>query len=453
MSLLFTVIAAPLLAAIVVPLALIFVFKYIEAGFAIAGLLMALEMLTRGSLSINLAINLYPEDFGYALIALAAALRIAFVRPMTGISWIWGAFGGVLLLSFSSGFGTYGSAAGVQFREYFYAWTAAFYAMTFRVDSKAIYRIFLGLVWLAVWIEVCACLQWLAVFSGSSFLVNYADTSDPGALRVIKSAEALILANAVIFTLFYQQSSGLLNYLRSLNLIWIPSLIVLQHRSVWLAALAGAAKAFRIRRTGRVHVKPVHVLLVATAIAAMFVVALVAGRGAATIASTVGESARRGVALEDTASWRLKGWREMFEKWRGGGPTVLAIGFPFGSDRMRFIETNNFATQGTSVQAHNAYVQTLYNCGIIGVGLFLSFIANLSLKLKSLVDRGICRSSCNALAAITVCQGVYYIFYGIEPLQIFFLGVSHAYVIGATSALTVSSKPSLRQEQNNGYYL
>jgi hypothetical protein len=413
-------------AAALIPFLVLAIYRRVEAGLALLAVLVVLQMSLRESMSLSLGINLYPEDLVYALIAGAAALRCAMSRPGVRISGIWLAFGLVLFLSFGIGATRYGTVAGVQFRGYFYAWTAAFYAMTFRFDAAILRRTLSGLVWLAVWVEVAACLQWFSRATGVQILAAYREATNADALRVIGAEEALFLADATILTLCFVELGGAMRRLKVMRFAWIPSLITLQHRSVWLATAAGIAAALGMQRGARRY-SPVQAALIACAAAGVLVVAMVSGRGLTQVADAVGESARRGVMLEDTASWRINGWQQMLAKWSAGGIDVLAIGFPFGSDTSRYAKAGG-ATIKIEVAAHNAFIQTLYNSGILGLGLLLAFAAQLIASLLKLARVEACRLQCQALLALIACQLVFYVAYGIIPMQMFLLGVAYAFV-------------------------
>jgi len=417
---------ASFLAAASVPMLTLLIFRHVEAGLCLLALPLVLKMSLGESPSFTLGINMYPEDIVYFLLTVVAGLRLAFVQPGVRISWIWLAFGVVLFVLFGLGAASFGTRAGVDFRTYFYAWGASFYAMTFRFDAGTFRRTLSGIVWLGVWAELAACLQWSAPFTGISLLAADVDSTNAGTLRVINSGEALLLANAVILTLYFSQIGGAVRYMRSLNLLWIPSVLLLQHRSVWLAAMGGIVIAIVLQRRNRFLFNPAQIVLGAIA-ATVFVAVMLSGRGMEPVASAVGESARRGVMMEDTAAWRLSGWQQLLKKWSSGGPAVLAIGFPFGSEKTRYDKFGR-TTVASGVQAHNAYVQTLYNGGVVGLGLFLAFVAHLAWSLKKLSHAESCRNSCYALLALLACQLVYYIAYGIEPLQVFLLGVAYGYV-------------------------
>jgi hypothetical protein len=413
--------------ALLLPFIVLGIYRHVEGGLVVMCLVVFLEMAFRQPLGINMGISLYPGDFAAGLITLAAAARIAFARPLVRPSWTWIGFGIVLMLSFVLGAGRFGTAAGVQYRGYYYSWIGALYAMTFRYDAAVVRRSLTVVLALAAWVELAVLLQFLARATGIVLIAPLIDVGDPDTLRVIRAEEAIFIADAIIITVFFAPLGRVVGYLRSLNWLWIPSLIVLQHRSVWLAAMGGIATAMGLQRGQRMRLQPARVALGASMVAVILVAALFSGRGAATLASALGESARRGVMLEDTASWRMDGWRQLLDRWSSGGPDVIAVGLPFGSDMSRYIKFGA-AEVRVAVAAHNAYIQTLYNSGVIGLGLFLVFVAHLVVALLRLSKVEACRMPCNALLALLACQLLYYIPYGIVPLQILLMGIAYGYV-------------------------
>jgi len=258
-------------------------------------------------------------------------------------------------------------------------------------------------------------------------IAPYLDADNMETLRVVNAQEALFLADAILLTLFFARLGGAMRSLRWLNLLWIPTLVILQHRSVWVAAIGAIAAALVLQRENRVRFNPTQVVLGAAVAATILVAAILSGRGTEAVASAVGDSARRGVMLQDTASWRLKGWQDLLKRWSAGGPDVLAIGFPMGFSMDRYTDPRNRATL-VSVGAHNAYVQILYNSGIIGLACFLVFFAHEAWALKKLGETERCRTTSRALLALLVCMLLFYIPYGLVPLQTFLMGIAYGYV-------------------------
>ncbi len=413
-------------AAALLPVLALAVYRRVEAGLALLALLVVLDMCLRESLALKLGISVYPADAAYLLVALVGAARIVLVRPSVAVSGLWLAFGAVLALSFVLGTAQYGTAAGVQFRGYFYSWTAAFYAMSFRFEPRLLRRTLSIFVWLGAWVQLATLLGWFSLATGVAVLAPNLDADTTETLRVVRASEALLLADAIMLSLCFARLGGAMRLLRPFNLLWIPSLLLLQHRSVWVAALGGVATALGLRRGERVRVNPTQAAIGAALAAGVLVAVMLSGRGAESVASAVGESARRGVMLEDTAAWRLNGWRQLLDKWSSAGPEVLAVGFPFGSDMTRY-ERQGGTLMRIKVAAHNAYVQTLYNSGLVGLGLFLAFAAQLAWSLLKLSANPECRDDCRALLAVLACQLLFYIPYGVAPLQMFFMGVGFAY--------------------------
>jgi hypothetical protein len=414
-------------AALAVALVSFLAYRRIEFGLALIGLAMTLDLALRESFGLKLGINLYPEDLVYGLLFAIGGLRFLQARG-PGVSLLWLGFGAILFLSFALGTGKNGTAAGVQFRGYFYGWSAAFYAMTFLVDLRTLRNLLSGVLWLAVVAQVGACLRWLTLVTGFQVLApNPGGSEDMDLLRSINAAEALMLANAVIVSFGAGELGGAVRQLRHLCWIWIPSIAVLQHRSVWMAALGGIGVLFSLRTGEQRRIGPAQVAAGAAIAAVLILLALGSGRGLDRVANSVGESARRGIMMEDTATWRLNSWEQLLEKWGAGGPVVYAIGFPFGSDMTRYSKQGQ-AVVRVGVAAHNAYIQTLYNGGVIGLGLFLAFLARLATQLIRLRSQAEFRDTAGLLLALLACQLLFYLPYGVVPVENFLLGVSFAFV-------------------------
>lgn len=408
------------------------VVRHVEAGLTLIALLLIVQMSLRDSLALNFGINLYPDDFVYLLIAPVAVFRMLFVRQVP-VSKVWLAFGFVLFLSFLLGAARYGTTAGVQYRTYFYAWSGCLYAMTFPFDARLARRLLAGWLLIGCWVELAACLGWVSRYTGVTILADFQEATRVDELRVIGAPEALQIADATIVAVLFAHLGGWIARMRSLKFLWIPSLITLQHRSVWLAVMTGLLAPFGLRGRDRGRVSVAQVAGISGLCAAVLLAALFSGRGLNKVADSVGESARRGVMLEDTANWRIVGWQQLLAKWSAGGPVVNAVGFPFGSDMSRY-EKAGAATIKVEVAAHNGYVQTLYNSGIVGLGLLLVFLGDVLVTLLRAARFEESRAFCGAFLGLLVCQLVFYIAYGLVPMQFFLVGAAYAYVKGRVAA-------------------
>jgi hypothetical protein len=432
------------LAALAVPILAILLFQYAEAGLVLIAIIFLLETSFPSMPGLPLGILVYPQDIGYALLFVAALARILFEKKAQSIPPVWMFFGAVLAFSFLVGLAQYGKNAGVSFRTYFYFWCVVSYAATFAYDETKVRRVLIGVVWIAVWVQLVALQRWFGEATGLWLFTPPEEGWGTSPFRVVSSFEALALGDAVVIAFCLLSLGRGLRLARSTLPILGPSLLVLQHRSVWLAVFAGIATAMRFG--GKATKKSFNLAgtaFGAFAVAAVLAVVVLKGSGLTPVSQAVGESAKRAVLLEDTAGWRLYSWQQLVEKWAGGGIQVLAFGFPFGTSAERYsAETKSAGV--VNVAAHNAYVQTLYNSGLVGIGCFLFFAFQVVSALWRQAEGDEYQGTSQALLALIVCQLVYYVPYGVSSFQAALMGIAVGYLRSCRSMPSPVSESSQR---------
>jgi len=90
------------------------------------------------------------------------------------------------------------------------------------------------------------------------------------------------------------------------------------------------------------------------------------------VSSQVSHSASRALSGQDTTSERLQSWQETIKNWYGAGIRSVVIGQSFGVINNRYVKDSQGQIRKINYTAHNLYVQTLFNTGLIGLLAFLS---------------------------------------------------------------------------------
>jgi O-antigen ligase len=155
------------------------------------------------------------------------------------------------------------------------------------------------------------------------------------------------------------------------------------------------------------------------------------------------------VAGSGSAGERLNSWTEIVNNWAAAGPQSIAIGQSFGSDGSRFVHDEKGAIRKLTYTAHNMYVQTLFNAGLLGLGAFLVAVVYVVRGLYRVCAAGQGGPEAQALLVLVIMQLVYYVPYGTDYLQNLIFGIAMSYVAGH-QALAKSGEQPVRAKRAAG---
>jgi O-Antigen ligase len=180
-------------------------------------------------------------------------------------------------------------------------------------------------------------------------------------LRVLTAQTAQVIALVLVVALASWTRVAQASPMRSgLAFLSVPFILVLQHRTVWMAcvaALAAAVVLSALHRRARLAGVLLPVLVCALLLGGLFALA-----PQSTISASLGNS-----TATNTLVWRVDSWQSLFSLWLQGGPQVWFTGKPFGASFTRFVES---AGQETSVSAHSQYLSLLINGGVVAVAAY-----------------------------------------------------------------------------------
>jgi O-Antigen ligase len=426
--------AMPYLVAVmlglVIPIAGVLCYSNFLAGvMLIVGMysIEALSMLVGG---ISLGISLYYTDFALVFIFFVALLRVLFSKNRPELNGTWVLCGLVALFSLLSGIATFGSTAGVQARPYFYFFAATLYPMTFAIDAKKLRHFFNVIAWLAVLLLCITAYRWVVYYTPIRELLppegNY---NSDGPIRVIRSQETLILAQVLVAGVFFMQAAGAKGFLiaRGLSPLLLAAVLVLQHRSVWVAAAAGVLSSLFVSRLRGGSAVGQVVLL--SFIALTTALPLVVSDDLSGVSSQITNSAGAALSEKGSAGERVDSWKEIIKIWASAGPKSIALGQSFGSDTTRFVRDEAGSVRKLSYTAHNMYVQTLSNMGLIGLGSYLWVAAYVVMGLYRICASPDGTTADQVLFVFVLMQLVYYIPYGTDYFQGMIFGIALVYVM------------------------
>ena len=422
------------------------------AGFAVIVGMFAVEGLYMFVGGLTLGITIFYTDFALLFVCVVALLRLAIERDRPRVHRAWFIYSAVFAVSLASGLVAYGTGAGVQARPYFYFTAAALYAMSFGIDEERLRLLLNTLVAMAVLLLCITAYRWVVYYTPITELMpEEGFYNNDGPIRVIRSHEALVLAQVLITSLFFAPASTGLVVARVLSPLLLAAVVVLQHRSVWGAAIAGVLASLFVARMRKGSAVGQGLLLVSIEVVTslpMLLTDKLAGVGGQITSSAGAALAERGSAGE-----RLNSWKEIVNNWAAAGPRSIAIGQSFGTDPARFVRDESGGIRKLEYTAHNMYVQTLFNTGLIGLGAFLVAAAYAVRGLYRICAAGQGGAPAQALLVLLLMQLVYYVPYGTDYLQSLIFGIALSYVAGheVTAAAAASRQAGKRRAARWGW--
>ena len=423
---------------LLVPMLGVLCYSGFGAGIAIVVGMFALECLYMFVGAISLGITLFYTDFVLVFACVIALARLMFARNQPPVNRAWLVFCAVAAVSLLTGLATYGSGAGVQARPYFYFVAAALCGMSFDIDARRVRLLLSALSAIAMLLLGIVAYRWIVYYTPIKDLLPPEGVyNNDGPIRVIRSHEALVLAQVLVASLFFARGSGWLVLARAVSPLLLAAVVILQHRSVWVAGLAGALAGLfvmRLQKGSALGQTLLLVSIVVTTALPMFLSDKLAG-----VSGQITSSASAAVEERGSAGERLNSWKEIVNNWAAAGPRSIAIGQSFGTDPSRFVRDEAGALRKLDYTAHNMYVQTLFNTGLVGLGAFLLAAGYVVRGLYWVCASGQGGPPAQALLVIVLMQLVYYVPYGTDYLQSLIFGVALSYVAGHKARAKVAS--------------
>jgi len=266
------------------------------------------------------------------------------------------------------------------------------------------------LAWGAAAIMVMVFVGWGLEMAGYQIVVRYREEG-ASAFRVVPARAAMFLLSVALVLLprALESRSKCLGLLVG---VFVLQVLLLQHRSVWLAALPGitllAALYWRtIRRLAP--------YLPLVAIPAVLATAVLLLEGA--LDGVLG-ALSHSVQNEGTFLWRLEGWVALMTGWQSASVVEKLIGGPFGTGFSWYLGSVDMEVTSSP---HNSYLVLLLRVGVLGLAAFLMAYATCIRKLLANRQSGASRLQL-CLVAVLCAQCVFFMFYGPSIMQAVFLG-------------------------------
>jgi len=147
--------------------------------------------------------------------------------------------------------------------------------------------------------------------------------------------------------------------------VWFGAwIVVLQHRSVWVAVVAALAVLAVLNRT------PSRTTLLLTGAAVVLLFGTLVATGQLTpITGRLSSTVATASTHEGTFGDRLTGWRFLIDETRSKGSYAVALGEPFGTSY-----THTVGVIRVNLQPHNYFVQGFLRLGLIGAVALVLFV-------------------------------------------------------------------------------
>jgi hypothetical protein len=336
-------------------------------GFARAPTLVAGLVLLHGAAWITFApvqwpvialasITIFVPDILFSLVAGAAFIRILglprLAFPQVGLVVIAG------LALFSVGRGATENVANSvnEFRSMLFFLSGALYFVTVEPTKEFLRRVTQFLYATALWILSTSIVYWLAFLSGIS-LPEFIATPHEDGFRVVAADRTILFAQASLIALpAWQQGYARRHPLeRFLAIIFIPAILIMQWRVIWILFIVGLAVAgWRGLAVGRKVLIPV----IGTALVALLLLPSIFAGGDA---PPLDESRGTQATTTDTFFWRVEGWRELASSGAESTSEVV-LGAPYGRGKLRIINDKEITTQ-----AHSFYLDHYLRHGLMGL--------------------------------------------------------------------------------------
>jgi O-antigen ligase len=387
-----------------------------------AGLVLALLLLDEANL-IETAIDIGPvrvqaTDVVLLLLLAAGVARLLRTDRLTTAQWLLIVFGVLTIWALVRGTSPFGVPAAVNEARKFLGFGAvALYFATAQPRRDLMERIGNLLLLAAAILAVFTLVRWVAGVAGMSG--GFFGRDDD--LRVLPASLAFLIAQAAIvaFPYIIDRAAGWRRLIAPALLVLV---VLLQHRTVWVATAVGAALLFyRERALAR---RALTVLLMVVGLLAALSFTLFDDPDV-----QLGDQLSSSAQSTATFEWRYEGWRALLTDSGPEGPGEVVVGKPFGGGWGRTLP--NGLRIENHISPHNFYLETFLRVGVLGLAILLALYVLVLRGLMTRSDRVAAATellSPHVLGVVIALQLLYYITYTPDLSQVMLLGLGCAAV-------------------------
>lgn len=385
--------------------------------------------------AVTLGINIYLHDLVFVSLLLSALIRIIFKGEFFFVSPVWLLYGLILTFGLFIGLSKYGTAAGVDFRNFFYYWSGTLYFMTFAYSDEILDKV------VQYWLILCSALLLIVYFRFVAEALNLpisetwiAADSTGVRFRVINAGQTYLLGIGIIMLLL-RYINGVSNSLSHvLVVLFAVAVIALQHRSVWAATLFAGLTLFCLPGI-RTH-KALGKIVILCFAGLILLTPLLFSSHLSQFTSSISGSAERAQDLSTgTFGNRVKEWNRLMKHWEKSEFRNQLLGDSFGGGYF-----------GSKTSPHNFYLQSLLRTGVLGTLLltllYLSVLFRLYWKIWRNQPQGAYPS---LLFVLIVGQLAFYIPYSPQAEHGIILGIALSLANRGMSATKGSVEPPALQ--------
>jgi hypothetical protein len=332
-----------------------------DAGAALTLLLMLVLELDLWDLSIDLSgVRIGPSDLLVVVLLTAAVARLLRIDRLTLAQRLLLLFGVLVAWAIVRGAAAFGIPPTVnEARKFLVFLASALYFSTAELRPGLLDRV--ARLWLGASVALCllTLLRWtldVAALTAGSY-------EGGGSLRVIPAAGALFIAQGALiaFPMVADRSRPVLRWLAPAFLVFV---VLLQHRTVWIIAVAGVI--YLLYRERALAGRILAVLAVATTLLAGLVFTVFAEQD-----DEIGGQLSQSAQSTGTFEWRLDGWTALITQGGPDGVTEVATGQPFGSGWERTMQNGRVV----DLSPHSFYVEPYLRVGALGLTVLLLLYA------------------------------------------------------------------------------
>ena len=397
--------------------------------------------------SVQVGLQLYPND-AISVFTLLACL-VTFVRrplPVSEVPFLlWLGFGFTIMLSFAIGLQQFGRYAGTEVRPFFYLWVTGLYASIAEFDEKDLKRIARWCVLAGYALIGIAVYFYVAVGIGYIDRMVYFGDEEGSVFRPIGAAGAYYAGALALFqTLAWLRRSGT-RFSGLHALVFLAFVVILQHRSVWIAVGAGLLVLLFVERQ---HVRHRFGLLLGALLAVSMGIAIAASFG---VFDELSRNLLQSVSTMDdqhgTFAGRVDGWERLTDEWSGASVWVQLFGYPFGRGYTRY-----YYGQLIEFAPHNLLLDLVLRVGVIGTLFFLVpalavIVHGLRAPTRGEVDHIVTRG----LGVLMFSSMVYGVAYPTNYLLTMALGVGMAEMMRRSRARADLLRPQALRPSEPGH--
>lgn len=415
----YLLLALPLLVsaglAVLLVLLLLACHASVLAGMWLVAATSLLQTVTGNAPVLHLGLALFPGDLMSLVLAPVAALRLLQQPHRCRGAWGWWVFSAAVFVSLGTGLLSFGTTAGVQARDYVHFVLVGSYLLSFEYDEQLVPRLCKVLGGLVLALVLLTVYRWIVYYTPIPSLLPPGGVYNiDGAMRVVWSNDALLMGLVLIGLAFFIELTAPARRPWASVMVLLAMVLLLQHRSVWMAVLVGAMGP--LIAGGQSNAAMKRLALFAGVFLLILAPVFLSDRSAG-LASELQSRTSSALSAQGSASDRLQGWTAMVTTWSQGGPQVLALGNSFGTPNTRFIVSSEGELRKVDYFAHNMYVQTLFNTGLAGISGFLALLWTLLAGLRKGAADPRLAAECRMLFVFVLMIAVYLIPYGVHHVQ------------------------------------